>query len=185
MTTTNPEKSTAGTTIDNLMHEARRFSPPPEFVEGAIATAALYDEAAADRVAFWAEQAKTLHWHTPFSQERTLDWSTPPFARWFDDGELNVAYNCLDRHVEAGHGDRVALHWEGEPGDSVSYTYAELTAEVKKAANLLTALGIRQGDRVAIYLPLIPEAVVAMLACARLGAIHSVVFGGFSADSLR
>ncbi|PPG53238.1 acetate--CoA ligase [Rathayibacter sp. AY1E9] len=170
--------------IDNLLHETRRFPPPADLAAGAVATAALYDEAAADRLAFWADRSRELlHWHRPFT--RTLDWSEPPFAKWFDDGELNVAYNCLDRHVLAGHGDRVALHWEGEPGDSRSITYAELTAEVKRAANLLTSLGVRAGDRVAIYLPMIPEAVIAMLAVARLGAVHSVVFGGFSAESLR
>ncbi|PPF36837.1 acetate--CoA ligase [Rathayibacter sp. AY1C6] len=170
--------------IDNLLHETRRFPPPADLAAGAVATAALYDEAAADRLAFWADRSRELlHWHRPFT--RTLDWSEPPFAKWFDDGELNVAYNCLDRHVLAGHGDRVALHWEGEPGDSRSITYAELTAEVKRAANLLTSLGVRVGDRVAIYLPMIPEAVIAMLAVARLGAVHSVVFGGFSAESLR
>ncbi|HRN30320.1 MAG TPA: acetate--CoA ligase, partial [Terrimesophilobacter sp.] len=114
-----------------------------------------------------------------------LDWNNPPFARWFADGRLNVAYNCLDRHVEAGNGDGVAIHWEGEPGDSRATTYAELTADVKRAANALASLGVTHGDRVAIYLPMIPEAVVAMLAVARLGAIHSVVFGGFSAESLR
>ncbi|MFP3464333.1 acetate--CoA ligase [Leifsonia sp. SIMBA_070] len=171
-------------TIDNLLHEARRFPPSEQFTAGAVADAGLYERAADDRLGFWADQARELlHWHTPFT--RTLDWSEPPFAKWFDDGELNVAYNCLDRHVLAGNGDRVAIHWEGEPGDSRSITYAELTAEVKKAANLLTSLGIRAGDRVAIYLPMIPEAVVAMLAVARIGAIHSVVFGGFSAESLR
>ncbi|MBW8871286.1 MAG: acetate--CoA ligase [Leifsonia sp.] len=171
-------------TIDNLLHEARRFPPSDEFAADAIADAGLYERAAADRLGFWADQARELiHWHTPFT--RTLDWSEPPFAKWFDDGELNVAYNCLDRHVLAGNGDRVAIHWEGEPGDSRSITYAELTAEVKKAANLLTSLGIRAGDRVAIYLPMIPEAVIAMLAVARIGAVHSVVFGGFSAESLR
>ncbi|QJU54205.1 acetate--CoA ligase [Herbiconiux sp. KACC 21604] len=170
--------------IDNLLHETRRFPPTEEFARDAVATAELYDRAAADREGFWADQARELlHWHTPFT--KVLDWSNPPFATWFDDGELNVAYNCLDRHVLAGHGDRVALHWEGEPGDSRSFSYAELTAEVKKAANLLTALGVGQGDRVAIYLPMIPEAVISMLAVARLGAIHSVVFGGFSSDSLR
>ncbi|PPF17988.1 MULTISPECIES: acetate--CoA ligase [unclassified Rathayibacter] len=170
--------------IDNLLHETRRFPPPADLAAGAVATAALYDEAAADRLAFWADRSRELlHWHRPFT--RTLDWSEPPFAKWFDDGELNVAYNCLDRHVLAGHGDRVALHWEGEPGDSRSITYAELTAEVKRAANLLTSLGVRAGDRIAIYLPMIPEAVIAMLAVARLGAVHSVVFGGFSAESLR
>ncbi|MHA7987737.1 acetate--CoA ligase [Rathayibacter sp. CAU 1779] len=171
-------------TIDNLLHESRRFAPSPEFAANAVAKPALYEEAAADRLGFWADQARELvHWHTPFT--RTLDWSNPPFAKWFDDGELNVAYNCLDRHVLAGNGDRVALHWEGEPGDSRSITYAELTADVKRAANLLTSLGVREGDRVAIYMPMIPEAVVAMLAVARIGAVHSVVFGGFSADSLR
>jgi acetyl-CoA synthetase len=135
-------------------------------------------------VAFWADTAREmLHWHRPFTQ--SLDWSNPPFAKWFADGRLNVAYNCLDRHVLAGNGDRVAFHWEGENGDTRTLTYSGLTAEVKKAANLLAALGIRQGDRVAVYLPMIPEAVIAMLAVARLGAVHSVVFGGFSAESLR
>ncbi|WP_158862562.1 acetate--CoA ligase [Leifsonia sp. AG29] len=171
-------------TIDNLLHEARRFPPSEEFAANAVATAELYERADADRLGFWADQSRELlHWHRPFT--RTLDWSDAPFAKWFDDGELNVAYNCLDRHVLAGHGDRVAIHWEGEPGDTRTLTYAELTAEVKKAANLLTSLGIRAGDRVAIYLPMIPEAVIAMLAVARIGAIHSVVFGGFSAESLR
>ncbi|WP_157155233.1 acetate--CoA ligase [Diaminobutyricimonas sp. LJ205] len=169
--------------IDSLLHENRRFAPSPEFTAQAVASADLYEQAKADRLEFWAEQARTLHWNTPFTQ--TLDWNNAPFARWFADGRLNVAYNCLDRHVIAGNGDRVAIHWEGEPGDSRSITYAELTAEVKKAANLLTALGVKQGDRVAIYLPMIPEAVIAMLAVARIGAVHSVVFGGFSADSLR
>jgi acetyl-CoA synthetase len=172
------------TSIDSLLHENRRFAPSPEFAASAIATPELYERAAADRLGFWADQARELlSWEQPFTQ--TLDWSNPPFAKWFADGRLNVAYNCLDRHVEAGNGDRVAFHWEGEPGDSRTVTYGELTAEVKRAANVLTALGIGQGDRVAIYLPMIPEAVVAMLAVARLGAVHSVVFGGFSADSLR
>ncbi len=145
---------------------------------------AVYATAKSDREAFWAEQARDLvHWHKPFTE--VLDWSNAPFAKWFADGELNVAYNCLDRHVEAGNGDRVAIHWEGENGDTRSLTYAQLTAEVKKAANAIAALGIGQGDRVAIYLPVIPEAVIAMLAVARLGAVHSVVFGGFSAESLR
>ena len=171
-------------TIDNLLHEERRFPPSDEFAAQAVAGADLYEQAAADRLGFWADQARgLLHWHKPFT--KTLDWSNAPFASWFDDGELNVAYNCLDRHVLAGNGDRVAIHWEGEPGDSRSITYAELTAEVKRAANLLTSLGIHAGDRVAIYLPMIPEAVIAMLAVARIGAVHSVVFGGFSAESLR
>ncbi len=142
----------------------------------------LYNRAQKDRMGFWAEQANQLHWHKPFT--KTLDWSAAPVATWFEDGELNVAYNCLDRHVLAGNGERIALHFEGEPGDSRSYSYAELTAEVKRAANVLTSLGIERGDRVAIYLPMIPEAVIAMLAVARIGAIHSVIFGGFSAESL-
>ncbi|MCU1510145.1 MAG: acs [Glaciihabitans sp.] len=170
--------------IDSLLHETRRFPPSEAFAASAVATNELYEKAAADRVGFWADQSRELlHWHTPFTQ--TLDWSNAPFARWFADGELNVAYNCLDRHVLAGNGDRVAFHWEGENGDTASYTYSELTAAVKRAANVLTKLGIGQGDRVAIYLPVIPEAVIAMLAVARIGAVHSVVFGGFSAESLR
>ena len=171
------------TSIDRLQHENRRFAPSPEFAASAIATADLYERAAADRLGYWAEQARRLHWHEPF--ETVLDWSNPPFAKWYPDGKLNVAYNCLDRHVIDGRGDRVAFHWEGEPGDTRTVTYAELTAEVKRAANMLADLGVRQGDRVAIYLPVIPEAVIAMLAIARLGAVHSVVFGGFSAESLR
>src|SRR3712207_7816745 len=160
------------------------FDPPAEFAAGAVAKADLYEKAAADRLAFWADQARSLlHWHTPFTE--VLDWSDAPFARWFGDGKLNIAYNCLDRHVLAGHGDRVAFYFEGEPGDTRRITYAELTAEVKRAANLLTALGVRAGDRVAIYLPMIPEAIVAMLAVARLGAIHSVVFGGLRPARLR
>ena len=169
--------------IDHLLTENRRFAPSPEFAANAIGTAELYAQADADREAFWAEQARSLHWHTPFTE--VLDWSNPPFAQWFADGELNVAYNCLDRHLEAGNGDRVALLWEGEPGDERRITYAELTDEVKRAANVLEGLGVGHGDRVAIYMPMIPEAVAAMLAVARIGAIHSVIFGGFSADSLR
>ncbi|GAB0106695.1 acetate--CoA ligase [Nocardia sp. JMUB6875] len=132
---------------------------------------------------FWAEQAGRLHWTRPFT--RVLDWDDAPFAQWFADGQLNVAYNCVDRHVLDGHGDQVAIHWEGEPGDSRDLTYADLLAEVSRAANTLTALGLRPGDRVAIYMPMIPEAIVSMLACARLGLVHSVVFAGFSASALR
>ncbi len=169
--------------IDHALEEIRRFRPSPEFAAQAVADASLYQRAADDRLGFWAEQARELlTWQKPFTE--VLDWTNPPFARWFGDGELNVAVNCLDRHVEAGLGERVALYWEGEPGDSRAITYAELTDEVKRAANVLTDLGIGEGDRVAIYLPMIPEAVVSMLAVARIGAIHSVVFGGFSADSL-
>ena len=173
----------SNTTIDSLLNEDRRFPPSVSFVANAIAKPEIYKVAAADRLGFWADQARALHWHKPFTQ--TLDWSDAPFATWFADGEINVAYNCLDRHIEAGLGDRVAIQFEGEPGDSRAITYRELTDEVRKAANLLASLGVGQGDRVAIYMPLIPEAVIAMLACARVGAIHSVVFGGFAAESLR
>jgi acetate--CoA ligase len=168
--------------IENLLTETRRFAPSAEFASTAIATPDLYDKAQADRLGFWADQANKLHWHKPFTQ--ILDWSNAPFAKWFHDGELNVSYNCIDRHVEAGWGKRVALFFEGEPGDQKVYTYADLLREVKKAANVLTNLGIEAGDRVAIYLPMIPEAIIAMQAVARIGAVHSVVFGGFSADAL-
>jgi acetyl-CoA synthetase len=169
--------------IENLGHEDRLFPPTPEFAARANATASLYDEAAADRLGFWAEQAGRLSWAEPFSE--VLDWTDAPFARWFVGGRLNVAYNCVDRHVEDGYGDQVAIRFEGEPGDRRDVTYAELMVEVSQAANALTELGIEAGDRVAIYLPMIPEAIVAMLACARIGAPHSVVFAGFSAEALR
>ncbi|MBD8141029.1 acetate--CoA ligase [Frigoribacterium sp. CFBP 13605] len=169
---------------DDRPTEGRTFAPPADFARTAVAGSDLAGRAAADRLAFWGEQARErLGWDRVPTE--TLDWSDAPFARWFADGTLNVAYNCLDRHVEAGHGDRVALHWEGEPGDARSVTYAELTDEVKRAANLLLSLGVQAGDRVVVYLPQIPEAVVTMLAVARIGAVHSVVFGGFSAESLR
>ncbi len=160
------------------------YPPSAEFAAAANATADLYAEAERDRLAFWGEQANRLSWATPFTE--VLDWSGAPFAKWFVGGKLNVAYNCVDRHVEAGHGDRVAIHWEGEPvGDQRTITYAELKDEVCKAANAFTELGLVAGDRVAIYMPMVPEAIVAMLACARLGAMHSVVFAGFSASALR
>ncbi len=168
--------------LSNLLHENRRFPPPEDLAAQANVTQQTYDDAAADVDAFWAEQAKRVTWDTEPTE--VVDWSNPPFAKWFADGTVNAAVNCCDRHVEAGHGDRVAFHFEGEPGDTRTFTYAELTTQVKKAANGLTELGVRAGDRVAIYLPMIPEAVVAMLACARLGAPHTVVFGGFSADAL-
>ncbi|WP_371480733.1 acetate--CoA ligase [Kitasatospora sp. NBC_00315] len=168
--------------LANLLKEERRFAPPAELAASANVTAAAYAQASEDRLAFWAEQARRLDWAVEPTE--TLDWSNPPFAKWFADGELNVAYNCVDRHVEAGNGDRVAIHFEGEPGDSRSITYAQLKDEVSRAANALLELGVTKGDRVAIYLPMIAEAVVAMLACARIGATHSVVFGGFSADAV-
>jgi acetyl-CoA synthetase len=168
--------------LANLMTETRKFAPPTEVAADANVTAAAYEAAAGDRLGFWAEQARRLSWETPPTE--TLDWSNPPFAKWFADGRLNVAYNCVDRHVAAGNGERVAIHFEGEPGDSRSLTYAELQREVSKAAHALTELGVAAGDRVAIYMPMLPETVIAMLACARLGAPHSVVFGAFSADAL-
>ena len=169
--------------LENLLHESREFPPTAAFAAQANATAAMYDGAADDRLAFWAEQAQTLQWETPF--EGILDWSNAPFAQWFLGGRLNVAVNCVDRHVTAGYGSQVALRFEGEPGDRRDVTYAELQDEVCRAANALTELGVVAGDRVAIYMPMIPEAVVAMLACARIGAPHSVVFAGFSAEALR
>jgi len=158
------------------------YPPPAEFAEHANVGEELYRDAEADRLAFWAKQANRLSWETPFDE--VLDWSEAPFAKWFVGGKLNVAFNCVDRHVEAGNGDRVAICWEGEPGDSRKLTYADLLAEVSKAANALTDLGLVSGDRVAIYMPMLPEAIVAMLACARLGVLHSVVFAGFSASAL-
>ncbi|HEU4515103.1 MAG TPA: acetate--CoA ligase [Nocardioidaceae bacterium] len=170
-------------TLSNLMHEERRFEPPADLAANANLKADAYDRAAADRLGFWEEQADRLDWAERW--DRVLDWDNPPFARWFVGGRLNAAYNCVDRHVEAGRGDKVAFHWVGEPEDDErDITYADLRAEVSKAANALVELGVKTGDRVAIYMPMIPETVVAMLACARIGAPHTVVFGGFSADAL-
>jgi acetyl-CoA synthetase len=174
----NPQQS-----IEALAFENRTFPPSEAFkTEALVVSTYLYDEAARDDEAFWARQAADLvdwsqEWHT------ILDWQLP-YSKWFIGGQLNVAANCLDRHVAGGRGDQVAIHWEGEPGDSRSITYADLLDEVSKFANVLQSLGIAKGDRVNIYLPMIPEAAVAMLACARIGAPHSVVFGGFSAQSL-
>ncbi|HKV18629.1 MAG TPA: acetate--CoA ligase [Mycobacterium sp.] len=159
------------------------YPPADDFAAQANATAELYSEAEKDRLTFWAKQANRLAWDTPFDE--VLDWSEAPVAKWFVGGKLNVAYNCVDRHVEEGNGDRVAIRWEGEPkDDSRDITYSELLAEVCKAANALTDLGLTAGDRVAIYMPMLPEAIVAMLACARLGVLHSVVFAGFSSSAL-
>jgi acetyl-CoA synthetase len=168
--------------IENLLAESRTFPPSAEFSAQANGTADLYAEAEADFEAFWAKRAhERISWFTPF--ETTLEWDLP-FAKWFTGGELNVSYNCLDRHVERGLGDKVAYHWIGEPGDTRTLTYRDLLAEVSRAANALRELGIQKGDRVAIYMPMIPELPVAMLACARLGAAHTVIFGGFSAEAL-
>jgi acetyl-CoA synthetase len=167
--------------LENLLSEDRTFAPSSEFSAAANGKASLYAEAESDRLAFWAKQAEELTWNKKWDQ--VLDWQ-PPFAQWFVGGKINATVNALDRHVEAGRGDRVAFHFEGEPGDSRDITYSELLTDVKKAANALIELGITAGDRVAIYMPMIPEAAIAMLACARIGAPHSVVFGGFSADAL-
>jgi acetyl-CoA synthetase len=169
--------------LSNLSTETRRFPPSAELTAQAVATSATYTDAATDRLAFWAERAGELAWSTPWDQ--VLDWSQAPFAQWFVGGELNVSVSCLDRHVEAGLGERVAIHWEGEPdGERRTITYAHLLASVCQAAHALTELGVTAGDRVCIYMPMIPETVVAMLACARIGAPHSLVFGGFSAQAL-
>jgi acetyl-CoA synthetase len=171
-------------TLDALLQENRTFAPPPGFVSNSLLNdRRLHEEADSDWQSFWAKQARELiTWSKPFN--KTLEWDLP-FAKWFSDGELNVSVNCLDRHVAAGLGDRVAYHFEGEPGDTRTITYAELLDEVQRFAAGLKSLGVKRGDRVAIYLPMIIEAAVAMLACTRIGAAHSVVFGGFSSDSLR
>ncbi|HEY3142832.1 MAG TPA: acetate--CoA ligase, partial [Acidimicrobiales bacterium] len=177
------QERVTGAAIEDYFVEDRTFPPPENFKRDALVTSAdIYAEADKDWQGFWAKQAAELvtwsqEWHT------VLEWDLPN-AKWFVGGQLNVSYNCLDRHVEAGRGDRVAYHWEGEPGDTRTITYADLLAEVQRFANGLRDLGVQRGDRVAIYMPMIPELPVAMLACARIGAAHSVVFGGFSADSL-
>jgi acetyl-CoA synthetase len=169
-------------TLSNLLQENRRFEPPEELARDANLKADAYERAAADPEGFWSEQAERLSWEKRW--DRVRDWDNPPFAKWFVGGRLNAAYNCVDRHVEEGRGDKVAFHWVGEPGDTRTMTYAELQDEVCKAANALSELGVDKGDRVAIYLPMILETVVSMLACARIGAPHTVVFGGFSSDAL-
>ena len=170
-------------TLSNLLSESRRFFPPDELAQDANLKADAYDRASADRLRFWEEQAQRLQWDQPWTQ--ILDWSDAPFAKWFVNGKLNVAVNCVDRHVAAGRGERVAYYWEGEPGDTRIITYADLQVQVSKTANALTELGVTAGDRVAIYMPMIPEAIFSLLACARVGAVTSVIFGGFSAEALR
>jgi acetyl-CoA synthetase len=167
--------------IEALFEEHRRFPPPPEFAAQANATAEIYAEAERDYLSFWASWARRLEWIKPFTT--TLEWQEP-YARWFADGDLNVSVNCLDRHVRAGRGEKIAYYYEGEPGDRRTITYRELLDDVNRFANGLRSLGIRRGDRVAIYMPMIPELPVAMLACARIGAPHSVIFGGFSPESI-
>jgi acetyl-CoA synthetase len=168
--------------LSTLLNEQRRFPPPETFARQANATVEIYRAAAADRERFWADQARSLDWIAPWT--RVLEWN-PPHAKWFVGGKLNVSTNCVDRHLRGPRRNKAAIVWEGEPGDRRVLTYWELGREVQRCANALKTLGVRRGDRVAIYLPMIPEAAIAMLACARIGAIHSVVFGGFSAESLR
>jgi non-ribosomal peptide synthetase component F len=167
--------------LENLLSEERTFTPSTEFAAQANATADLYDLAEKDRLTFWETQAHNLSWDKAW--DTVLEWEAP-YAKWFVGGKINASYNALDRHVLEGRGDRVAFHFVGEPGDTQDITYAQMLVQVKKTANALTELGVEAGDRVAIYMPMIPEAAVAMLACARIGAAHSVVFGGFSADAL-
>jgi acetyl-CoA synthetase len=175
--------SSSPNTLETLLFEDRRFPPPADFAAAAhVSDTEVYARAEADPQAYWAKWAEELHWFRRW--DRILDWN-PPHARWFVGGRLNAAYNCLDRHLDGPRRNKKALIWEGEPGDVQSYTYEELHREVGRAANALKSLGVAKGDRVAIYLPMIPEAAIAMLACARIGAPHSVVFGGFSAESLR
>ena len=176
-------EATDSPNISDLLWEQRKFPPSAAFQANALLSEAhLYDAAREDYEAFWATQAtETVTWNKPWNT--ICEWKSP-YSKWFIGGELNVAYNCLDRHVEAGNGSKVAIHWEGEPGDTRTLTYAWLLDEVQKFSNVLKALGVQKGDRVNIYLPMIPEAVVAMLACARIGAAHSVVFGGFSSQAL-
>ncbi len=168
--------------LDTLLSEQRRFPPPAAFAAQANATADLYEQARRDRLAFWEAQARALDWITPW--QSVLEW-TPPHAKWFSGGKLNVSANCIDRHLAGPRRNKAAIIFEGEPGDRRVFTYWELGREVNRCANALKALGVRKGDRVAIYLPMIPEAAIAMLACTRIGAVHSVVFGGFSAEALR
>jgi acetyl-CoA synthetase len=168
--------------LDTLLSEQRRFAPSAAFAAQANATTALYEAGARDGEGFWAEQARALQWMRPW--DKVLEW-TPPHAQWFVGGQLNVAANCLDRHLAGSLRNKAAIIWEGEPGDRRVLTYWDLAREVRRAANALKGLGVRKGDRVAIYLPMVPEAAIAMLACARIGAVHSVIFGGFSAESVR
>jgi acetyl-CoA synthetase len=178
-----PDEDSSEPTIEDYFTEERVFPPPPGFAAGAVVSdPAVYEEAAALGPEFWARQAGALDWFRPW--DTVLQWDLP-FARWFDGGTLNVSYNCLDRHVAAGRGDKVAFHWEGEPGDTRTISYGELLGDVSRVANVLRGLGVARGDRVAVYMPMIPELAVAMLACTRIGAVHSVVFGGFSSDALR
>jgi acetyl-CoA synthetase len=171
------------TDIDVLLQENRKFEPGTDFASAArVSSDAIYEKAAADPEAFWEAEARELEWIKPW--DSVMSW-TPPHVKWFEGGKLNVAVNCIDRHIRSATRNKAALIWEGEPGDRRTLTYWDLYCEVNRFSNVLRELGVEKGDRVAIYLPMIPEAAIAMLACARIGAIHSVVFGGFSPESLR
>ncbi len=181
--TTHMSDQTLESKLEEML-EVETFEPPEEFAKHALLSdPSVYDEAEKDWKGWWMKQAKELHWFKEPSQD--VDESDPPFFKWFADGKINASYNCLDRHVEAGNGDRVAFHWRGEEGEEEDLTYADLHRDVQKFANALKDLGIEKGDIVGIFLPMIPEVIVAMLACARIGAPHNVVFGGFSAGSVR
>jgi acetyl-CoA synthetase len=174
--------------MESVSHEHRKFAPSSEFVDAAhisgdSAYRSLYEKSVQDPKAFWAEAAGELHWFKKW--DTVLDDSDAPFFRWFDGSRTNLSYNCLDRHIDAGRGDKIAIHWEGEPGDSRDISYAQLHLEVCRLANALKSRGVQKGDRIAVYLPMIPELAIAVLACARIGAVHSVIFAGFSADSIR
>ncbi|MDQ3879590.1 MAG: AMP-binding protein, partial [Chloroflexota bacterium] len=178
-------RSDTSATIENLLREDRTFPPPPEFAARALVNdPSIYEQARSDEGfrAFWEAEARRLDWIEPW--QTTYEWNLP-YAKWFVGGKLNVSVNCLDRHVAAGLGSRVAYHWEGEPGDTRTITYQDLLDETSRLANALRELGVAKGDRVAIYMPMIPELPAAMLACARIGAIHNVVFGGFSVQSVK
>jgi acetyl-CoA synthetase len=178
-----PDGATLEAQLERLLDQ-ESFSPPPGFAEHAVVSdPSVHERAERDPEGFWAEQADALEWRERWNQ--VLDWSDPPFAKWFVGGKLNVSENCVDRHVAAGHGDRVAFHWRGEEGEERDVTYADLHRDVQRFANALKDRGIGPGDVVGIYLPMIPEVAVAMLACARIGAPHNVVFGGFSAESVK
>ena len=180
--------TTDNSSMESVSHEHRKFAPSSGFVDAAhisgdSAYRALYEKSVQDPEAFWAEAAGELHWFKKW--DTVLDDSDAPFFRWFDGSRTNLSYNCLDRHINAGRGDKIAIHWEGEPGDSRDISYAQLHLEVCRLANALKSRGVQKGDRIAVYLPMIPELAIAVLACARIGAVHSVIFAGFSADSIR
>ena len=180
--------TTDNSSMESVSHEHRKFAPSTEFVDAAhisgdSAYRTLYEKSVQDPEAFWAEAAAELHWFKKW--DTVLDDSDAPFFRWFDGSRTNLSYNCLDRHIDAGRGDKIAIHWEGEPGDSRDISYSQLHLEVCRLANALKSRGVQKGDRIAIYLPMIPELAIAVLACARIGAVHSVIFAGFSADSIR